>query len=213
MTTSTYVIVSGGVINNYTEIRNFLSDNYNYIAVDSGYSHCIHMNITPIAAIGDFDSLEKQHFKTLEYNKINVIKYPANKNMTDTEIAFNYAKDRGAEKITCIGFSGKRLDHTLANINIAFQFSKYIPISFIDDYNSIYILESELNIEKHFYNYISIVPFTEIVEIEKSTGLKYSLENRTIFKSSSLTISNQFTSDKAYIKIKKGKALIILSHD
>jgi len=47
---------------------------------------------------------------------VEILKFPAEKDMTDTELAVNTAIDRGYKNIVIIGGTGTRLDHTLSNI-------------------------------------------------------------------------------------------------
>ena len=68
------------------------------IAADAGYAHLKKLNITPDILIGDFDTIEEmpEHLK-------NVIRFPTEKDYTDTEIAIMEAQNKGADKIFLFG--------------------------------------------------------------------------------------------------------------
>jgi len=57
---------------------------------------------------------------------------------------------------------------------------------------------------------VSIFPFSSIVSFETSTGLFYSLENKSVNFGEVLTLSNYAVSDEIYVKLRAGIALLLL---
>jgi len=95
------------------------------IAADGGADRLLKHNITPDFVIGDLDSISDKSATKLEEWLVS------NKNIqkTDLEKAVDYAIDKGATDIQIVGWSGGRIDHTLAALGLAFN-SK---ISLIDE--------------------------------------------------------------------------------
>ena len=81
------------------------------LAADAGYEVCRREGIVPDLVLGDFDSMEQP--KDAE----NVLRVPVEKDDTDTMLAVKTALENGCDTIYLYGGTGgKRLDHTLANL-------------------------------------------------------------------------------------------------
>lgn len=83
-----------------------------WIGVDYGALMLIDHNIRPIAAFGDFDSIDETEKLRIE-SVIDIDLLPAEKNETDLEVAMQYAKDLEYNKVFIHGATGGRLDHFL----------------------------------------------------------------------------------------------------
>ena len=85
------------------------------IAADSGYMNAKALGVTPDLLLGDLDSLgDIKPPKTAE-----ILQVPAEKDFTDTQLAVDTAIKKGASEIIIVGGLSGRLDHTLANIQLA----------------------------------------------------------------------------------------------
>ena len=80
------------------------------IAADGGYRHCQEAGLTPNLLLGDFDSLD-----TLPPS-VEVLRYPVDKDDTDSMLALKLGLDRGFTTFHIYGGTGGRMDHTLANL-------------------------------------------------------------------------------------------------
>ena len=84
-----------------------------YIAADSGIETAVKLNIKLDVLIGDFDSV---NLKNCDTKNIKIIKYPPEKNDTDSMLAIKYSLELGYKNIAIIGGLDGRTDHTLANL-------------------------------------------------------------------------------------------------
>ena len=102
-----------------------LAKNKLIIAADAGADQLLKYNIVPERVVGDLDSISDKASTKLEEWTVS------NKNVqkTDLEKAVDYAFEKGALEIEIIGWSGGRIDHTLAALGLAFN----PKISLIDD--------------------------------------------------------------------------------
>lgn len=173
------------------------------IGVDCAAYWLLSHNIIPDLAIGDFDSVTHEEFNLIKKH-IKIIKsYPKKKDKTDMELALSHA--RGQTFI--YGWSGTRLDHTLATL----QMMKHHIL--IDEYNRIRLVgRGKTSIERSSYRYISVLPYTKSIALSL-TGFIYNLKRKILTKGSSVGVSNEIIGDRGTISIFSGKAWVIESGD
>ena len=102
-----------------------LSKNKLIVAADGGADRLLEYEILPDKVIGDLDSISDKTATKLEDWLI------LNKDIqkTDLEKAVEYAIERGSKKIQIVGWSGGRIDHTIAALGLVFD----SRIELIDD--------------------------------------------------------------------------------
>jgi len=177
-----------------------------YIAADSGIETAAKFNIIPDILIGDFDSVDLNYIT----DNITQIKFPPEKNDTDSMLAIKYALDLGYKNIAVIGGIDGRIDHTLANL----FYLKYIKNNggtgyITNGYNKVtYIKNEEIKIYKN-YKYISVVPVNPEICVTLK-GFKYNLDKAAVRFEEFYTVCNEIADDSSCgeIDIKDGEALI-----
>ncbi|MBC6310775.1 thiamine diphosphokinase [Listeria sp. FSL L7-1582] len=186
-----------------------------WIGVDRGAIRLTDRGITPIIAMGDFDSLSKpelSHLKTIT----EVTEFPAEKDETDTEIGLQWALSQKPDLIRIFGATGGRLDHLLANIMMLMQprFLDVISkIELIDRYNYIKMYKpgeytvSRMPDKKY-------VAFTTMADVTKLTlkGFKYPLTEANYPFGAALS-SNEFIGEQGTFSFQTGLILFIQSND
>ena len=115
-----------------------LSKNSLVVAADAGADRLLKYNIVPDMIIGDLDSVSDKTVTRLEKWTV------ANKDVqkTDLEKAMDYAFKQGAKEITVIGWSGGRIDHTLAALGLVFD----PRVKLVDDKFTIHCVDSSKTI-------------------------------------------------------------------
>lgn len=165
--------------------------------------------------LGDLDSIGDESLSYVEKNGIEIKKFPAKKDFTDTELALSYLVDEGYKDIIILGALGTRLDHELANLlNLKKLYKNRIRAKIEDDYNEvIYVEEGSYDFEKTNKKYFSLISASDKLNFS-TKGLYYEVENLVIdFNNPSRAVSNEMISNKATIKINYGSAFIIMSKD
>lgn len=203
------VIIANGEMEDYEWHKGIVATADKIICADGGSNHAYAMGVTPHTIIGDLDSIEKhvlQHFSTVE-----VLKYPKEKDFTDTQLAINLALKLNPREIILLGALGKRLDHTLANI---FQLTAYIKsniiFKIIDSFQELWLMgPGTIEINGFEGEVISLIPITSEVRGITTKGLKYPLKDNNFFRTNPYGISNEMTDDKAIISQEMGIMLII----
>ncbi len=87
------------------------------IGADGGGERLLAAGIEPDAVVGDLDSLSAAAQKQFSDRLVR----DTGPNSSDLEKAVAWARAEGADTITVVGWSGGRLDHTLAALALAFE--------------------------------------------------------------------------------------------
>ena len=172
------------------------------IAADAGYLACKEAGVTPHLLLGDFDSME------LPETTVPVRRLPVEKDDTDTLAAVKAALERGCDPIYIYGGTGgKRLDHTLANLQTLFYIRRQGSRGYLYDDDFLWtVIENEtleLNREVE-WGLVSVFPLCERVEGVDEEGLQYTLDNAVLTADVPLGVSNHFQDPSARITVRKG---------
>lgn len=203
------VIFTGGALQHGLAVTKSLSQFDKVIAADSGAASAVSLKITPDVVIGDFDSIDENTVVFLKKRNTEFIRFPKEKDATDTELAIDFAVKNGATKITVLGgAAGDRIDHVLANVFLPMQYS--VPIFFVDADSVLWFANGPKKeiIKGRSGDLLSLIPLSQIEEI-KTASLQYPLHNETLFVGRSRGVSNMFTQKEAEIKWKSGQLFII----
>lgn len=177
------------------------------IGVDRGAEDLLALKIPLDVAIGDFDSVS--NLKSLE--KFRKIRFPKNKDFSDTELAVDYAIEKGFDNFILTQMLGKRTDHLLFNIAMMRKLLRKGRTCCIkEEKEEIYITDKEMEIKVKKGDIISLLPLTSNVYGVSSFGLKYELNKRNLSAESSLSLSNKAVKEKVKINVKRGTILIIV---
>ena len=175
------------------------------IAADAGFLHLERLGITPHIILGDFDSLgfvpEGQE----------IITHPARKDDTDTLLAIKTGFKKGYTRFVIYGGTGKRLDHTFANLQALAFVADNGGSAFLcgENFTSTVIKNSTLRFTKNAKGYISVFSLSDKCEGVTLKGLSYPLENHTLTPGFPLGVSNNFLNTEAEVRVINGSLLII----
>lgn len=209
------LIITGGTINEQFLANELVSSNYEtIIAVDKGLETAKNLNLKVNYIIGDFDSVNTNILE--EYiDKAKIYKLNPEKDYTDTHMALKMAIELKSDDITIIGWSGTRIDHLMANIQIIKEaLEKNVKCILKNEKNEVELINKETKIIKNNkFKYISLIPLTTKVQDITLEGFKYSLKNATLKIGESIGISNEIIKNEAKIYIKRGILILIKSID
>lgn len=180
------------------------------ICADGGYSLAKKMNIEPDVIIGDFDTCKEKLPSECE-----IIRYPAEKDDTDTMLAVKLAMERGYKNIVICGGIGGRLDHTFANIQTLRYIMKRGGNGELAGDGSFAAMQGP---GVKVYNringyYFSLFSYTDECTGITATGFKYPLKDAVLKNSFPLGISNMVVGKSGVISLEKGVLLVIFSKD
>ncbi len=208
------VVICGGSIRDYGYMGKYLHNADMIISVDSGARHCKAFKVKPDLLVGDYDSISSEDLEYYSKLSVETIKYPAEKDMTDSELAAEIAVRRGCTRLAFIGAIGTRLDHSASNI---FMLKKLldngINAVIADEHNEVIVIKDSYELKKEDNIFVSLLPLAGKAEGVTISGFYYPLNNATLEVGSSWGVSNKILKDTAQITVKKGYLLVIKSRD
>ena len=128
-------------------------------------------------------------------------------------LAVRYAMDNGFNDFLLLGATGGRIDHQIANFNVAgFIAENGGKCEMLDENNRIYTIKNDkMKIKKEGEWSLSVFSHTEKSYGVNIDGVKYKLKDATLSSSFPLGISNEIEADYANIEVKVGTLLIVSS--
>lgn len=183
------------------------------IAADSGFDNAKLLGYADRIdkLVGDFDSAKDKDFPA----RAEIIRVPAEKDLTDTQLAVAVAIDEGAEEIIIVGGLTGRLDHTLSNLHILeFLAERGIYATVVDGFNRArYISRSSLLIARSEYKYFSLICAEKEARGVSVDGAKYPLKKATLNRELQYAVSNEVQGNCALVSVRRGALFIIESKE
>ena len=180
------------------------------ICADGGAEYAYNLNILPDFLIGDFDSLNPEILEFFKSKKIQVIKYPAEKDYTDTELCVKKALELHCSSISILAGIGDRIDHSLGNIGLLHMIYKKGSKGYIlSDKSDIYLCTDKILLKGMAGDTVSLIPYSGDAVGVTTSGLKYSLNDAVVHFGSPIGISNLMTGNDCMVSIKSGEILVI----
>lgn len=178
------------------------------IAADAGRITAEKCGITPHIIAGDFDSSACPAHSGAE-----IIRVPAEKDDTDTMLACELAIARGARRLTILGGTGGRIDHSLSNLFLLENLRRRgVSAVLCDGENRVRILWAEsLTLPRSSYRYFSLLALDDAAVTLR--GCKYPLENAPLARAVPYAVSNEITADAAEITVLRGPVFLIESEN
>lgn len=208
------LLVSGGDLKDLQKLKSLAKDRDYVIGVDKGAEYCLAANVFPDLVIGDLDSIHKEGLKIIRDKEIPIMKYPSEKNKTDTELAIDHLIDKNITDLVIIAAIGTRMDHTLGNIFLLKKLNDQgISCKIINKNNTIYIVDRDLLVRKKKNTYVSLLALNDGGAVISLKGFKYNLDRVKVEFPSTLAISNQIEEEYGFIKIHQGICLVFVTKD
>lgn len=172
------------------------------LAADAGYETCRRLGIVPDLLLGDFDSMEQPT------DFFHVYRVPVEKDDTDTLLAVKTALENGYKEIYIYGGTGgKRLDHTLANLQTLLYLRRRGARGYLYDDDFLWtVLENESFTFRREVEWglCSIFCLGDRAEGVTLTGLQYPLENGMLTPDFPLGVSNHVLEPEVTISVRSG---------
>ena len=178
------------------------------VAADSGLAACEEAGISPDWIVGDMDSLDD--LKRLEkYPPERVVRYPGDKDFSDTELALSLLWEKGCGEVWLAGGGGGRTDHLLA-IRSLFERQKAPDRWFTASEDIFRLIEGQTCCAETANGcVVSVFPLGAGPWQAESAGLKWPL-NGVAWGNGGFSLSNVAQEAPFEIKSKKGDFLVIM---
>lgn len=148
------------------------------VAADSGLNLAEAAGFVPDYITGDMDSLgvpEDAEKRLAAYPSGKVLRYPCDKDFTDTELAVALLFEKGCTEIIILGGGGGRLSHILA-IRALFE-REQRPLRWVTDREDIRLITEETFAETESGRLISVFPVGEGPWRMRSEGLAWKTDD------------------------------------
>jgi thiamine pyrophosphokinase len=177
-------------------------------AADSGLIAAENAGIRPDWIIGDMDSLDDP-LRLLSYPPERILRYPKDKDFTDTELALRFLHGEGCFSICIAGGGGGRIDHLFA-IRSLFE-RESPPDRWLTAREDIYCVDSgqELFLPLKAGSLVSVFPLGSGPWEAASRGLKWPLNglnwDRGFFGISNIAETGSFS-----VQVIRGRLMVIV---
>lgn len=177
------------------------------LVADGGYKKLINTDIKVDFLIGDFDSLF--NLPTFE----NIIRLPKEKDFTDTMYCVNEGIKAGYQVFNIyFATGGKRIDHSIANMQILLYLANLGKIGYIFSGNQVVtaIKNTCLKFSEKASGFVSIFASSDIAKNVKISGLKYEFQG-DLKNDFALGVSNEFCGKNSVVEVENGILTIVFN--
>lgn len=174
---STVVIVAAGSFPRTEYPRYLLRSADHLVCCDGALGTLERHGIVPELVIGDMDSICSRTLGRFHGEKVRVAEQETN----DLTKAFTFVMERwpDAERITILGASGRREDHTLANYSLLMEYerrfrlsSRGIRVEMVSDYTTAFAVSSDATLHVGQGRSVSLFTADPTLQI-RSEGLHW----------------------------------------
>lgn len=207
------IVFTNGELQHPQSVLEIIQDGDVLIAADGGARHCLSLGLFPKLVIGDFDSLGEVELHELENAGAVILRYPADKDETDLELALIKAREYGPGEIIIFGALGARWDMTLANLMLmAHPDLASLNIRIIDGPQEISLLRGSQSKQIHGQpgDTVSLIPLLGDASGISTRGLEYPLEKGTLRFGATRGVSNVMRTQLARVQLDEGLLLVVL---
>lgn len=177
------------------------------IAADGGYRHLAERGLTPDLMLGDFDSF------TDALPSCPILRFPAEKDDTDTALAIEEGVWRGYREFRIYGaLGGERIDHSVAMFSTLLSCARRgLSVSLFGGGRVLFTLKNgEYRFPEGCAGYLSVFAFGGDAKGVSLSGVKYPLQDATLTPDRPLGVSNEFLADgTATVRVDDGILLLI----
>ncbi|MDO9108525.1 MAG: thiamine diphosphokinase, partial [Coriobacteriia bacterium] len=122
------LIVAGAPVADPSLLASLVSCAKFVIAADAGADLCLYLDRMPDLFVGDADSVSAATLARLCEANVRSVIAPADKDVSDLDIALSEAAERGLSEVVVCAAWGSRADHTLASVGSMLDASSLRPV-------------------------------------------------------------------------------------
>jgi len=188
-------------------------------AADSGLALAEAAGLRADWIIGDMDSIENPALLDA-YPAEQVLRYPKDKDYTDTELAFSLLREKNCDEIWIVGGGGGRVDHLFGIRSLCER--EFFPARWILDSADIYCMQgpcretagrgaahASLDLSLSGNALVSVLPLGEGPWKILSSGLKWPLDGLT-WDRGFAGLSNEALTGDVTLHITQGRFMVII---
>ncbi|MCL5034866.1 MAG: thiamine diphosphokinase [Bacteroidetes bacterium] len=198
------LLMCNGVPPSRERLRKLLPNPTKIVCADGGANKARSIGLEPDLIVGDLDSLEQSDGG---FVNAEIVSIPSQDN-TDFEKTLDLLLERGLTHLLIASFSGGRIDQTLANVQIAYEYSKRCNPVLADDEYLIIPVTDRLRERVRQGELVSLLPMEDNTVVS-TKGLAYELKRTNIPKGGH-GISNRAVAEEIEIEVHHGGVLVFV---
>ena len=169
------VILANGEFPSHPISLGKLQDAQTIICCDGAVNHLVKNGMEPHYILGDLDSIDdilKNNYRE------RIIELP-DQDENDLRKAIVWAESNGAKKVAILGATGKRDDHTLANIFTLLQYPSQLEMTIYTNHGIFSVVENKKTFDSFTGQQISLFVTDKSIGVT-SNQLKYNIYGNVI---------------------------------
>ena len=205
------VIVGNGEPPSEQLLRSVLRPGAILLSADGGANVLAGFGLTPDCLVGDLDSVRPDVCAAVPED--HRIRIDADNTGTDLVKVLNVAVDRGVTHAILLGFTGRRVDHTLWNLSLLRTYRDRLRLRFLDDWCDTRLIDRRIRFNAAPGQTLSLCPIGGPAEGVATRGLKFPLNGETLTPGLRDGISNEVVENPVEITVQRGDLLLCLHRD
>ena len=189
------VIANGDFILN-DRIKALLDSSERIVCADGGANYLTDTGYSPVLIIGDMDSILPATVK--KFNKTEIIE-DTDENTTDSMKAIEYEISQGMDEIVLLGATGKKIDHSLANLSLLKRYDQLTRLTILDDFSETVFVLKDLTFEAEIGRKISLMVLGGSSWVT-TKGLKWELDGE-LQSFGPFGVSNEVSEPSVTVKV------------
>ncbi|MDR0799546.1 MAG: thiamine diphosphokinase [Dysgonamonadaceae bacterium] len=196
------VILADGSFPKHPVPLSFLRSGRPVVCCDGAIKNLLAVGLEPDYIIGDLDSISSE----LKKRFASILHHNPDQETNDLTKAVHFCLKNQWTKITILGATGKREDHTLGNLSLLTEYEEIVQVQALTDYGVFTPQLKSVVYESYRGQQVSIFSLTNNTFLS-SENLRYPLEHRALTSWWQGTL-NESLSDQFNIRMDQGKLLI-----
>jgi len=204
---SRIIIFANGVLPNIEKARALVRPDDIVLCADGGTYHALALGLKPDLVVGDLDSITEAELQQIN---AKVARYPHDKNETDLELALNHALGLNPTSILIVAALGNRLDQTLANLAlISDPRLATLDLRLDDGLEEVFFCRTHSILQGGPGHIVSLIPWNGVVTGIRTKGLRWPLNDETLYPDKTRGVSNEMVDAVAEVSIETGLLLVV----
>lgn len=187
------VLLLGGASLDFAAFRAVYDRSALLIAADGGANHLLGSGLVPDAVVGDLDSL----LHVENWRRQSNVLHCAEQESTDFEKCLYTVS---APWFWAMGFSGQRLDHSLAVLHSLARYVDTRRVLLLSDTDVSFVCRADVRLELPLGTRLSVYPLSP-TRFVRSAGLSYPLDGLTLSAGQRIGCSNAVSGSSVEIEV------------
>lgn len=197
-------LIAGHEKPDYPFLARILWERFDLFAADHGADVCQQLHLSPLALIGDFDSL--RDISLIEGGSASVMRLPAEKDISDLFYALDYIRSRDQyDNIVLFNADGGRPDHYYFNLRAVEHFGPEVTMATSHGLLSLLIPGQTITLDAPQGTLFSLLPLERSSDVS-ITDARYPLD-KVILEPDTLSLSN-VSGKRTRISYSEGRILL-----